>query len=125
MPPVVRFQGVERQIQSIEEFGKALDEFDKKDSFELWLDVAGGPGMCMRRHFAAAWLLYLEHECDAGCTSIGNPEAAGLVEYRLNNGQVDEYSIAWCLDVEECYKAMAYFYVNEGLRPNWIKWRES
>ena len=113
------------QIQSIEEFGTALDDFDSREDFELWLNLTDGPALCMLRHADAAWLLYLNHESDSGYTSIGNPQAHGSVQYRLSNGQVDEYPAAWCLDVEDCYKALVYFFVNEGLRPDWIKWQES
>jgi hypothetical protein len=125
MPPSVTFQGAVRRVQSIEEFGTALDDFDKHDDFELWLNVKDGPGLCMLRHSEAAWLMYLKHEGDAGCTSVGISGAPGIVRYRLSNGQVDEYPAAWCLDIEVCYKALAYFFVNEGSCPNWIKWQET
>ena len=125
MPPAVTFQGVPRQVLSIEEFGTALDDFDKQQDFELWLNVEDGPSLCMLRHSEAAWLMYLNHEGDSGCTSVGDPAASGTVPYRLSNGQIDEYPAAWCLAIEECYKALAYFFVNEGLRPSWIKWQDS
>lgn len=124
MPPVVRFQGAEVQVQSIEEFTAALDGFDQHCDFELWLNVKGGPAICMLRNAEAAWLMYLTHEGDAGFTSVGNLDARGSVRYRLSNGQVDEYPSAWCLDVETCYKALAYFFVNDGLRPEWVRWRD-
>jgi hypothetical protein len=125
MPPAVSFQGAVRQVQSLEEFGATLDDIYKTEDFELWLSVEDGPRLCMLRHNDAALLMYLEYEGDAGCTSVGNPEAPGAVQFQLCNGQVDEYPAAWCVGVEGCYKALAYFFVNEGLRPHWITWQES
>jgi hypothetical protein len=124
MPPTVTFQGAERLVQSIEEFGRILDDFDQHEDFELWLNSKDGSALCMLRHAEAACLLYLRHEADSGCTSIGNSKERGAVQYRLSNGQLDEYPASWCVDVEDCYKALAYFFVNEGLRPDWIKWQD-
>jgi hypothetical protein len=123
MPPTVTFQGAPRLVQSIEEFGRALDDFDKHEEFELWLNTEDGRALCMLRNADMAWLMYLWHEGDSGCTSIGNPQLQGTVQYQLSNGQVDEYPAAWCLQVEDCYKALAYFFANEGLRPDWIEWQ--
>lgn len=125
MPPTVRFQGAAMQVQSVEDFGAVLDDFDAREHFEVWLNVKDGPALCMLRHADAALLMYLRHEGDSGCMSIGNPEAHGTIQFGLSNGQVDEYPAARCLDIEDCYKALAYFFVNEGLRPDSIKWQES
>ena len=46
------------------------------------------------------------------------------MSYRLSNGQTDEYPAAWCVPVEDCYKTLAYFFVNRGLRPEWLAWEE-
>ena len=39
-----------------------------------------------------------------------------------NAGQIDEHPRSWSIDVEQGYKAIAYFYVNDGARPAWIHW---
>ena len=61
----------------------------------------------------------------AGSPSFGNPNQAGVSAYTLGNGQVDEYPLSWCIDVEQCYKAIAYFFMNEGAKPEWVAWNES
>jgi len=54
-----------------------------------------------------------------------NPNATGSASYVLSNDQVDEYPLSWCIDIEQCYKAMAYFFVNNGAMPSWVSWHES
>lgn len=125
MPPVVTFQGVEHPCKTIEDFGVALDNFDVEPQFELWLKEPKGPAVCMLRNGVNAWLMYLRHEGDSGFTSLGDAQRSDAVNYRLSNGQTDEYPAAWCVPVEQCYKALAYFFVNSGLRPEWLAWRES
>ena len=29
------------------------------------------------------------------------------------------------IDVEQCYKALAFFFVNEGAQPDWVSWHAS
>jgi Immunity protein Imm1 len=125
MPPVVTFQGVVHPCESVDEFGVALDAFDLEPQFELWLNEPKGPAVCMLRNGGDAWLMYLRHEGDSGFTSLGDTRRSGAVSYRLSNGQTDDYPAAWCVPVENCYKALAYFFVNRGLRPEWLAWRES
>lgn len=69
--------------------------------------------------------MYLRYEGDSGFISQGEPSAHGVALYELANGQVDEYPLAWCIDVEQCYKALAYFFVNEGAQPDWVSWHVS
>ena len=125
MPSTAIFQGAEIPMESIESFGQRLDEFDTTAQFELWLRSTEGPRVCMLRNEEDAWLLYLRHEGDSGYTTSGDPQRTDFVSYRLSNRQVDEYPGKWCIPVEDCYKALAYFYVNEGAKPDWISWQES
>ena len=125
MAPVMTFQGIERHCQSIEDFGAALDEFDAEPQFELWLNQPDGPAICMLRNGVNAWLMYLRHAGDSGFTTLGDRQRVGTVPYRLSNGQTDEHPATWCVPVEDCYKALAYFFVNDGLRPEWLAWTES
>lgn len=78
----------------------------------------------MLRNGHWAWLMYMAEPGDAGFRSEGDASLGGTASYTLSNGQVDEYPLAWCIPVEDCYKAVAYFYVNEGERPGWVKWKE-
>ena len=91
---------------------------------ELIASVDDGPSMFMLRNRHAAWLMYLREPGDAGFHSSGEPGRVGAAEFTLGNGQVDEYPLTWCIAVEQCYKAIAYFCVNEGEKPGWIAWTE-
>jgi hypothetical protein len=125
MVVAVRFNGQQQEIASIEEFVSALDRFDREEQFELWLSSSQGQSICMLRNGLNAWLMFLRHNGDSGLTSQGNASRTGVDEYRLSNGQVDEYPLSLCIDLEQCYKAVAYFFVNEGGKPGWVPWRES
>jgi len=121
----VSFNGTLEEIVTIEELGEALSRFDQVPRFELWLSVPDGPSMSMLRTGENAWLMYLRHEGDGGFTSVGRANSQGTEHFLLSNGQEDEYPLAWCVELEQCYKAVAYFYVNDGARPEWIQWHET
>ena len=121
----VTFNGEQQDVSSIEQFGVALDRFDGTSEFELWLSSSEGQSICMLRNGPRAWLMYLrDGDGDRGFTSQGDADCIGVTSYKLSNGQVDEYPLSWCIDIEECYKALAYFFVNEGDRPIWLSWSE-
>jgi len=119
------FNGRREAISSIEELGLALDRFDEEPQFELWASVPAGPVMCMLRNTGNAWLMYLRHEGDSGFNSVGQSSGVGAAAYTLSNGQVDEHPLSWCIEVEQCYKAIAYFFVNHGAKPGWVTWHEN
>lgn len=122
----VSFNGTQNEIGSIEALSLALDRYDESPSFELWLSVVpDGPSVCMLRNREHAFLMYLRHPGDSGFVSNGSAMAERDVAYTLSNGQVDEYPSFWCIPVEQCYKVLAYFFVNEGQRPEWVNWHES
>ena len=119
------FNDLPQAVASVEALGLALDRFDAAPRFELWISVPSGPSMCMLRNGDRAWLMYLRENGDSGFVSLGDPKRNGVEHYTLSNGQVDEYPLAWCIDLEQCYKAIAYFFVNEGARPDWLTWKGS
>ncbi len=121
----VRFNNQSESIISIEDFDIALERFDRSPNFEIWLSVEAGPSICMLRNGKHAWLMYLRFSGDSGFVSQGELGAQGVESYEFANGQIDEYPLAWCIDVEECYKALAYFFVNEGAQPVWVSWHAS
>jgi hypothetical protein len=121
----ITFNDQAESIASIEEFGIALDRFNCSPKFELWLSVEGGPSICMLRNGEHAWLMYLRFEGDSGFVSQGELSTQGGASYELANGQVDEYPLAWCIDVKQCYKALAYFFANGGAQTDWVSWHAS
>ena len=121
----IAFNGAQEDIRTVESLGLALDRFDGQQKFELWASESEGPSLCMLRNGEHAFLMYLRFHGDPGFVSSGEGTAQGVVEYRLSNGQVDEYPASWCVPKEKCYKAVAYFFVNEGQRPEGLAWHES
>ena len=121
----VTINGDRQRISSIEELDAALVRYEQYPRFELWVSVPNGPSMSMLRSEMHAWLMYLRFAGDAGFVSQGDPAKTGEAYYTLSNGQVDEYPLSWCIDLERCYQAIMYFFVNEGAKPEWITWQES
>ena len=120
----VTFNGQTKHCESIEAFSLELDVFDGELAFELWLRVPNGTSMSMLRNGPNAFLMYLRFPGDSGFTSRASPAKPGTASFRLSNGQEDEYPLSWCIDVEQCYKALAYFFVNNGDKPDWVQWHQ-
>ncbi|WP_256081373.1 hypothetical protein [Massilia sp. YIM B04103] len=115
------FNGSTVSITSLEQLKEALNGFDAVPEFELWISIESGPMMCMLRNAQNAWLMYQKNEDDS-VRSAGKYRGDEVCKFRLANGQVDEYPLSWCIDVEQCYQAITYFYVNRGDAPAWLEW---
>jgi hypothetical protein len=120
----VTFNGREVRAVTIEEFCTALDQFDRYPEFELWLSAENGIAVSMLRNNESAFLMYLREPGDSGFVSCGT-DSDDVVPYTLSNGQVDKYPKSWCIPLAQCYKALAFFFVNEGARPEWVTWTEN
>jgi hypothetical protein len=74
-----------------------------------------------------AWLMHLRHhDGDAGFSSRnptydGPPDATA--SFRLSNGQLDTYPLAWTVSRERALQAIEHFLVT-GERVPWITWHE-
>jgi hypothetical protein len=119
------FNDKEEEFQSVEAFGVALARFGRHARFELWLSVFEGPSICMLRNGEHAFLMYLRFSGDSGFVSTNESTNEEPIEYRLSNGQVDRYPQSWCLPIEQCFKALAHFFANDGTRPEGVAWRQS
>lgn len=119
------FNGKEEEFQSIEALGVAFARFDEYPRFELWLSVPEGPSTCMLRNGEHAFLMYLRFPGDSGFVSTSESIIKEAIEYRLSNGQVDRYPQSWCIPIEQCFKALAEFFANNGARPEWVAWRQA
>ena len=68
--------------------------------------------------------MYLRENGDAGFSSQ-NPNYSGpadaTIEYRLSNGQQDEYPASWALSVAEIERALNFFQ-KEHKPPTFIHW---
>lgn len=120
----VALNGRSLEAASPEQPGVDFALVDAVPLFELWVSVPDGPSLCMLRNGQSAWLMYLREPGDSGFRSCGEPGRPGVGNFVLGNGQVDEYPLSWCIDVAQCYKAIAYFCANGGAKPEWITWHE-
>lgn len=118
------FNGDSQLLTSTEHMSRLLSRYKKTPEFELWAISSNGPSLCMLRNGDHAWLMYLRQAGDSGFSSRSGTEGATTVAFRLANGQYDEYPLAWCIDVKQCYDALAFFFESAGAKPEWISWNE-
>jgi len=118
------FNGESQLVTSTDHMSRLLSQYNKTPEFELWATSSNGPSLCMLRNGGHAWLMYLRQAGDSGFSSRSGTDCETTVEYRLANGQCDEYPLAWCIDVRQCYEAFAFFFENAGARPESILWKE-
>jgi immunity protein Imm1 of predicted polymorphic toxin system len=91
---------------------------------ELWVETEGGAALCASLNGDAGWLVYLRENGDPGSSSRNSEytgPADGVIEYRLDNGQVDEYPASWALSAGEVKKAIQHFLLTGEPAP-WIVW---
>ncbi len=110
-------------IRTLAELEDAFQE-GRPHFLELWVETKGGAAMSalVSGHFG--WLMYLRREGDPGFSSR-NPDYAGragdVIQYRLDNGQVDAYPASWALAAGEVKNAMQHFLRTREPAP-WIVW---
>ena len=122
----LNLHGEPRVIDGILALEQALQEALTLAQCELWLtlatDAEQGPALCMLRNGGNAWLMYLSGQDDLSFHSLGDEEADGVCSYLLSNGQVDEYPEAWCVEVEQCQRALLAYFRTGGARPAGVAW---
>lgn len=88
------------------------------------LDSADGQSMMALINGDRGWLMYLRCNGDAGFSSR-NLKYAGpasqVIEFALDNGQVDEYPASWALPLEVVERALKYFQ-NEAKPAPFVFW---
>jgi hypothetical protein len=91
---------------------------------EVWAEAPDGQSMCALINGERGWLMYLRENGDAGFSSR-NPTYAGAadatIEYRLDNGQLDEYPASWAYPVKVIESALRFFTENHA-PPPFIHW---
>ena len=93
---------------------------------DIWIESPDGQSLCALINAELGWLIYLREEGDSGFSSRnpaydGPPDAQ--VEYRLNNGQYDQYPASWALPISEVRRALEYF-EREHRKPPFVDWHE-
>jgi Immunity protein Imm1 len=114
------------EVKSEAELRAALSPFETLEFREIWLNFPAGPALCALLNRQIGWLMYLRKDGDSGFSSrnssyFGN--ADDVIEYRLNNGQSDEYPASWAFSETDVVKALCYF-VEQRERPPFITWHE-
>jgi hypothetical protein len=135
----------ESRVASAAELRQELARFASQQFREIWLSMdSGGPSLAALMNTNIGWLMYLRHDDgDPGFSSRNpmydesDPTQGGLafdslfrgkhvlvIEYRLSNGQVDEYPASWALPEPNIMRALEYFVEREGRRPPFVQWHD-
>ena len=113
------------EISSIKELETAWEQTADKQFREIWMEAQNGPKLCVLCSGNIGWLMYLPKDSEIGWSSWNSAYRGNInemVQYRLVNGQVDEYSAEWALPENDLILAVGYF-VEFGDRSPLIQWR--
>ncbi len=116
----------EMLITSVGQLRQALAMSAHEQFREIWLDTNDdGPSLCALINGQHGWLMYLKEAGDAGFSSrnASLDDTGGMIEYRLSNGQHDEYPASWALPVDQLLEAMDYF-VEYRARAPFVDWHD-
>jgi hypothetical protein len=73
-----------------------------------------------------AWLMYT-HNIDQASFSSRDPSYSGPsdddVDFKLSNGQVDQYPRSWTIATDQALKVIEHFFVHKALAP-WVTWHD-
>jgi len=118
-------------VSSRDELRGYLAQARQPEFLELWLaqddDDNDHGAMSLLANGDRAWLMHLRHhDGDAGFSSRnptydGPPDATA--QFRLSNGQLDTYPLAWTISRERALQAIGHFF-ETGERAPWIAWHE-
>jgi hypothetical protein len=93
---------------------------------ETWIESPDGQSLCALINGNQGLLVYHSENANSSFSSR-NPtyigQANAMIEYQLNNGQLDTYPAAWALPVSKIREALNYF-ERERQRPPFIVWHE-
>ncbi|HET8966523.1 MAG TPA: hypothetical protein VFN20_09935 [Candidatus Acidoferrum sp.] len=124
----LQINGVSFEIEDAHELQKILEQIHRRPFAEVWMQPAATwPTICALVNADAAWLMYLRFDGNAGF-STRNPDYSGapnaVIEYRLTNGQRDEYPAAWDISTVEALRALTHFFEKKEMAP-WLVWHEN
>lgn len=93
---------------------------------DLWYERNSGEILNVFVNGDRAWLMYRRNEEDAGFSTRNSaytgPKNATL-PYVLNNGQRDEFPVAWTISTDEAMHAVEHF-LHTGEKASWLAWHD-
>jgi hypothetical protein len=93
---------------------------------ELWVELDDGQLIAALVNRDRGWLMHLRYAGDSGFSSR-NPDYRGdpneLIDYKLSNGQLDQYPASWAYPVADLKRALRFF-IETRRPPDWIEWHE-
>ncbi len=136
--------GHSSRVASVSEFRRALIPFASEQFREIYINIdKGGSALFALLNRSTGWLMYLRHYGDAGFSSRNpafdasatahsssgsvsrfNGVVVPVIEYRLSNGQVDQYPASWALSEKEVMRALEYFVEHGGARAPFVVWND-
>jgi len=111
-------------LDTEEKLGVYLDTIDSTDYVEAWMLHEAGESICLLKANKFMFLIYLRYPEDIGFVSKGAVQGNNTIKFKLSNGQVDEHPVRWCIESEQAYKVLAFFYENNGKQSPYIEWQE-
>jgi hypothetical protein len=119
----------EMSVPTPKDLRQCLEQVRQQQFSELWLFAGDdGPSLAMLVNETSAWLMYLQNPDDSGFHSLNlsyHGPAELQMKFRLSNGQMDEYPVAWTLALEDAFDACEYFMTTQGGRSPAITWEDS
>lgn len=116
--------GQQHAIDFASELAHHLETVSQYEFIELYLNQINGAALCVLVNRDNAFLMFLPDEGSSGFTSrnsdYSGPEDA-QIEFRLGNGQRDEYPAQWCVSTQDAIEALNYFLENGQMSPS-ISW---
>jgi len=104
---------IEKQRERIKKNLEKSKLVDRSKCEEIWIRKEDSQAMCALINGDLGWLMYLPRDGGAGFSSV--------IEYFLDNGQLDEYPASWALPVGDVRRAIREFDA-EGKPPTWVSW---
>jgi len=115
---------IEKQRERIKKNLEKSKLVDRSKCEEIWIRKEDSQAMCALINGDLGWLMYLPRDGGAGFSSRNldyqGPDDA-VIEYFLDNGQLDEYPASWALPVGDVRRAIREFDA-EGMPPTWVSW---
>jgi hypothetical protein len=145
----LKVNSCESRVASAAALRQELAPFASEQFREIWVDVGPGrPRLCALMNTNIGWLMYLRHDDgDTGFSSRNpafyesdfaeaaiesglvydgqyGPKHVPVIEYRLSNGQLDEFPAGWALSEQEIMRALEYFVEHQGGRAPFVTWHD-